>query len=625
MNNVASASVGDSFLHDRVGTLTREEFLKAFEELEGKFKNNKQKASSTEKAFFAGLTRLREVAQRDALDKSPLDPQHPLREILQERVRKIQNHFTHWDQEVSKRNTNATFKERTADSLLVFVYGKVKAGKSSLGNYIAWGKAEPTEQDKATCGKEPKYFVEMSSNLTENVSAESIGKARQFKVGESETTSAIQGFNLPGLTWVDSPGLHSKNRENGGLAQKYVDAADLILYVTNSSAPCKRSDMVELQELGKREHTLSIIITGSDMYDEDEDSNGELTSVLQMKPETDREAQLNYVRQSLDQQGEMANSEESERIDRTLRRAQVHSVSVAYAAEHPDSIGVAHSGVGRMLHDVAVLAKAEGVRAKLTQPLNNLCSFLRHIQDNDLKKINQYLDEVILEVKRTQSIAESDARQRLQRIEFEIGPTVDELVSKNSNDSKAFKFSLNEAYKKWVEEGHQEIAQAFAASLSGGLAVSMDEDAIGQLPEFEPVTRKFERRTSINSKRGAALGGLLGAASLLVPGGVLVAAAAGLAAAAVGSFAGSKVGGIFDDTESVDVVIGDNSQEVAMLARKAVREKFTERTSLLLTGMNVLCFSDLLQWTSELQVQTRRMDVNTASLLAELNERIAEV
>lgn len=616
---INSRSMMTSMAHSN--TLTRDKFLTEFESLAGQFSRKQQEVSATEDAFFSNLGGLRNVAESDPLTSSTLDVNHPLRTLLQERVNEVQRVFSFWDERIANRETHAEFKERTADSLLVFVYGKVKAGKSSLGNYIAWGQAQPTEQDQLDGRKKPEFFLEKSCDLTELVSDDSIRKARKFKVGEAETTSAIQGFKLPGLTWIDSPGLHSKNSENGDLALQYVDAADLILYLTNSSAPCKRSDLQELQDLGRKEHNLAVIITGSDMFDEDEDENGELIKIRQMKSSSDREAQLKYVRDSLIQQGDCDNSEVARKIDRTLRRAQVHSVSVAYAAEHPDSTGMELSGIGKMLYEVSILAKGEGVRAKLVQPLKNLRSFLDEIQTTDLKKIQQCLGDVSLAVGKARTQADMDARQSLQKIELEIGPAVDALLRRHSKDSKAFKHSLNEAYKKWMGQANEAIAQAYAASLGQGLNLAMD-DAIGAIPEFAPMTKSFKRQKSINAKRGTALGALAGAISLLVPGGILVAGAVGLAAAMIGGVAGNKLGGMLDTEEDLEVVVGDNSLEVAASARKQLRELFKVKTTRLLVGIDDICFNALMSWVSALDTQIMSVNDKTMRLIEELDDRI---
>lgn len=603
-------------------TLTREAFLSVFRQLAGQFEDNKQRISSTEEAFFGELHKCREIASRDPLALSNLEPTHPLREVLADNVGLIKQVFFEWQEAIDNRETHARFKTRVSDSLLVFVYGKVKAGKSSLGNYMAWGKTDPAGQHASSgSGHKPEFFVEKSQGLTELVSDESIRKMQAFKVGESETTSAIQGFRLPGLTWVDSPGLHSKHGANGDLAAQYVDAADMILYLTSSGAPCKRSDMAELQALGRKDHNLAVLITGSDAWDEDLDENGRVVKVRVMKSREDRDAQLQYVRDSLSPQLGNDSSDSARIMSETLRRARVHSVSAAYAEQNPDSEGMALSGVGNMLFDVAALAKGAGVRDKLVRPLKILRSFLQQIQSSDLVRIQTCLKGVAQSVASARMQADTDARQNLQAIALEIGSGIDALLVMHGKDSAAFKHAVDVAYKKWLGAGREAIAAAFAASLGVGLTNSLN-DAIGEIPEFMPLTQSIRHKKNVNAKRGGALGGLLGAASFLVPGGPLVALAVGLAATAVGSYAGNKIGGTLDDAEFLDVVVGDNKEEVGMHVRKMIREQFENSSAKTLESMMLVSFSGLEQWIADLQAQTDYVSSATSRLLAELEAHI---
>lgn len=614
-NSVSVSSEG-------AATLTRQDFLNVFKELGGQFTQNQQHASAAESRFFSELRKCRRVAERDPLAQSPLEPEHPLRQLLEETVQKIKDVFSQWDAELANRETHAKFKERTADSLLVFVYGKVKAGKSSLGNYIAWGAPEPTQQVLEAGEFDPEYFVETSSGLTEKISDESIRVARKFKVGEGETTSAIQGFKLPGLTWVDSPGLHSKNAENGDLALRYVDAADMILYLTNSVAPCKRSDMKELQALGRKEHNLAVLITGSDMVEEDEDDQGQLVKVRVMKTDDARAEQLNYVQSSLSQSAESGTSQSDQIMDKTLRRARVHSISVEYAAKHPDAVGMQHSGVGQMLHDVALLARGAGVRAKLVQPMRNLRSFLTEVRDEDLMKLQQCLKGVADGIAEARAKADSESRKKILAITLEMGPHIDSLLEKHRKDSGGFKRAVDAAYKEWLGQGREAIGEAYAASLGVGLTNAVD-DAIGAIPDFEPIKKTFQRKSDVNAKRGAALGSAAGLLALLGPAGWAAGLAIGVTAALVGSTAGSKLGGMLDDNESAEIEIGDNAHLVGAKTRQMIREKYLKSADKTLSDMTLVCYSGLEEWIADLQAQASSVGAHTSNLMTELDERIS--
>lgn len=622
MNDAMTYDTATPF-NDGHATLTRDEFLQVFQELAGKFDENKRKASTTEEVFFARLNKCRLLANGDPFPSDSLKADHPLRILQRDAIERVKQVFNSWDKGIKALDTHARFKERLGDSLLIFVYGKVKAGKSSLGNYVARGCTTPPALQAGQAGA-PAFFVQEGSGLTEKVSDDSIRRSGAFKVGEAETTSAIQGFQLPGLTWVDSPGLHSKHGENGELAQKYVDAADMILYLTSSIAPCKRSDLIELQALGRKEHNLAVLITGSDRWIEDIDENDELVKELAMKTPADRDLQLNYVRASLRQLPDGEPSQSDAVMNRTMQRAQVHSVSVAYAQKHPDAAGMKRSGMGGMLHDVAMLAQGAGVRDKLVRPLKNMRSFLHDMEAEHLPTIQTRLNDLSASIAMTKSQTEVEARQRIQEIALRIAPAVDELIERHakSNDSRAFKTDLARAYSSWLGEARDAIAAAYAASLGTRLTRAMDS-AIDLIPDFQDVIKKIPRRSTVNAKRGAALGGILsGLAATLVPGGVVVALGAAFISSTLGGLAGNKIGSTLDDTEIIDMVIGNNAQAVGAQARKTIREKFGRDTENTLTALILACYVELEAWLSNLNQEVNQVAATTRALLSELDAQI---
>lgn len=605
-----------------VEVMTRAEFLLCFAGLARQFEARAAQASSAEGRFFESLARCSEVARAHPLAGSQLEKDNDLARLVDGHAQRIRLVFGEWQRTVRNRETHAEFKKRTADSLLVFVYGKVKAGKSSLGNYIAWGAHDPAADLQLHGDAPPRFFMETSRGLTENISDGEIRRRQKFTVGSTETTSAIQGFTLPGLTWVDSPGLHSKNEENGRLAQQYVDAADLVLYLTSSAAPCKRSDVMELKELGRKEHTLAVLITGSDMFEEDEDDEGHLVKVRTMKPAADRASQVAYTRRTLAEQGLDEDTPAADIMGSTLRRAQVFSVSVAYAEEHPDARGMADSGIGHMLCAVARLAEGEGVRAKLVQPLKNLRGFLHEVSGRDLPELRQRLDACRESVENARSDARRRALVECQAIAVGIGQEVDELVRRHAMDDAAFRRALGRAYKRWIQNGMREAAQAYESTMETGLPEALDA-VVDAIPGFETRTLKTTRRRNIRANQGAALGALLlgGVATLLTGG--LAALALGVGGSMLGGLAGRRVGGLLDGEESLHIPVGDNALEVGSAARARLRKEFDARMNEVVEGLDRLCFEGLSQWIQRLQEQCLEVEVLTSDLLEDLEVRIA--
>ncbi|PQJ96335.1 hypothetical protein [Chromatium okenii] len=59
---------------------------------------------------------------------------------------------------MNRYQRNTEFRENFGDSLLVYVYGKVKAGKSSIGNYVAYGHGDPHRSIIDAAEPTPEFF-----------------------------------------------------------------------------------------------------------------------------------------------------------------------------------------------------------------------------------------------------------------------------------------------------------------------------------------------------------------------------------------------------------------------------------------------------------------------------------
>ncbi|KAK43471.1 hypothetical protein BG58_32195 [Caballeronia jiangsuensis] len=167
------------------------------------------------------------------------------------------------------------FADSFDDKVLLLVFGKFNAGKSSFCNLLA---------DRfAAHGKEVRYFYLDEGRIVET--------PERFKEGVTETTSRLQGVRLAGkLVLVDTPGLHSVTPENAALTQRFADSADGVLWLTSSTSP---GQVQELDELGRELHRnkpLLPVITRSDVYEEDE-VDGEICKVLRSKSPVNRAEQ----------------------------------------------------------------------------------------------------------------------------------------------------------------------------------------------------------------------------------------------------------------------------------------------------------------------------------------------
>lgn len=177
------------------------------------------------------------------------------------------------------------------DMVVLLVFGKFNAGKSSFCNLLA---------DRfAAAGKTAEYFYLEAGAIVESQAA--------LKEGVTETTSRVQGVRLAGkLVLVDTPGMHSVTPENAALTQLFTDSADAVLWLTSSTSP---GQVQELDALGcelHRNKPLLPVLTRSDVYDEDE-VDGQIVKVLRAKTPANRTIQETDVtlraRQKLEAMG----------------------------------------------------------------------------------------------------------------------------------------------------------------------------------------------------------------------------------------------------------------------------------------------------------------------------------
>lgn len=187
----------------------------------------------------------------------------------------IDTHIDSWvDQWQSLRPAQA-FAEKFDDKLILLVYGKFNAGKSSFCNFFA-------ERFKAYdfC---VQYFQLEAGHILLSDST--------LKEGVTETTAQLQGIILGNkLVLLDTPGLHSTTQENSELTKRFTDSADGVLWLSSSASP---GQVQELDELGlelKRRKPLLPVLTRSDFIEEDE-VDGAIKKLLRNKTTENRQLQ----------------------------------------------------------------------------------------------------------------------------------------------------------------------------------------------------------------------------------------------------------------------------------------------------------------------------------------------
>lgn len=565
-------------------SISREALLASFGTLAARFTNSLKDAQELEQTFDASRAKLVQAISKHLQNAQKTLPEaNPLQAPLSNFVATMKQTSHEWDAKVAGRQKGIEFRQGFEDSLLVFVSGKVKSGKSSLGNYMAWGHTDPTDGIKRQTPPEhtPKYQSHAKVDVEGGDGHKEAEAKWEFRVGATEATSSIQSFSLPGLTWVDSPGLHSLKEENGNLAREYLDHADLILYTMKSDAPGRASDLAEIRDLIHKDKRTLLLLTGSDDIEEDVNDSGGLIQCIVMKDAARRTKQQDYVR------GELKELPDSGKLE-------IVSISSRYAQEHAnDQAAFLDSGIGLFCATLQDICQSEGVNIKQGVPMRNLHHFLVGCENDlepyqklisDFRPILQQLDDSL---KKKIPPHSHEGQQDLKRF---IDAFFDGLEG-NRDDAEcinsqlqSFNSKLGEKFEEIANERLLAIANDLTKEFQSSVKSTYQHSLLTQIPDFklDTITEQVEAGTRSGTKRrnsglGTLGGGAIGA--FFGPVGVLI-----------GSFLGGMVGGATGDSTSihyrdVQTTVGDNLLDIR---RKLLDSSCEALDALLLTASTKL-------------------------------------
>lgn len=596
--------------------ILREQLLTSFQTLKSDFMASlvdaKKLDSEFQKAQKTFAVRM-ESHIRQA--KKRLPEENPLSRQIDGILSAISDTDKAWQANLASYDKGLSFRQDFQDSLLVFVFGKVKSGKSSLGNYIAWGHTDPSENLKASVPVSllPEYFTAANTNVVNGDADDEAKRRREFRVGATEATSSIQGFRLPGLTWVDSPGLHSVTDSNGKLAQEYVSHADLILYTMSSGSPGRASDLKEIRELKSKGKETLILLTGSDVNEEDwDDELGEPVSRVQMKSKETRQQQREYI------------AKELEGIDSN----DILSNSARYAQEHlTDPKEMQNSGMVELFSRLHSISQNQGVQIKRAVPMTNFSNFLDKCR-KELLPYTKLTNELDAQIAHLESSVPKVMARYTREAQKEMYAIIDDTFNTLENyrdDDEQMNKELRSARRSWDAKLQQIIGHALEsglAEISNELKHAADKtwySASLELPNFsiEKVTEQISAGYQAGTKkRNSGWGGLGG----LVAGGVAGFMLGGPAGAALGaslaSGAGSMAGSAFGSdaklkTKTIELNVGDNLESL----KKQVRDSYASVVKTVIEDESKKVLTNTL-------AEMRTVTLLVATELREVNERV---
>ncbi|HHP0356515.1 MULTISPECIES: dynamin family protein [Campylobacter] len=343
-------------------------------------------------------------------------------EFLKQKLDSIHLTISNWENEILKLSNEDKFRDELENNFIVIIYGKVKAGKSTLGNFVA-----------SNCLENQKSYFKVYDKTGKEKESEKLEEIQEFKTDITECTSSIQLFKLGGkdenggIAWVDTPGLLSTTEENGNLAKQYIEAADYIIFPTSSDAPLQNDEIEQIKELvnSGKGSALRLIITKSDKTTQDE-VDGKIVTVLENKKEEDRKEQEEYVLNTT-----------KEKIPNLEQNEKIMSISVFTAQEGIKTNNTElfkNSNIEKFYNSMSLVLTKKAQKLKEEVPQKRLNFLIDYIlEKSSAKEDYQALNNLIEEKKREGQIIQSNLNREISLLLYkELTTIVNELDEINT-------------------------------------------------------------------------------------------------------------------------------------------------------------------------------------------------
>jgi tRNA U34 5-carboxymethylaminomethyl modifying GTPase MnmE/TrmE len=537
--------------------------------------------------------------------------------LLEETINIIKKSSNDWKENFDEMIIKEKFRSDLSNYFIVIIFGKVKAGKSSLGNFIAKNKLE---SQKVEFFKYDEAGKKQAIKKLEEIEEDS------FATNNLECTVEIQGFKLDGMAWIDTPGLGSMVKENGDLAKEYIQSADYIIYPTSSDSPLQLDEREQLKELFEQNKKVSICITKSDYKDEDEcecgsedgceNCNGGMVKVLKNKCLSKREGQEKFVK------------EEIYKVipkDKEYILGDIFSISTHTAKKGLDSSDnelFEDSNIPKFYELLTDVIKDKASKLKADTPYEGLKSFIDfNILGSDIIKQNSSIKNIKLELEsleqviresqeRFEILKENSSNDLVSEIEFIISKYSLEINKSNSKEIfLQIDSEINKKMFEIIEKNISEILNNFDASFKSlSTTFSSNEFIIDDVYESIKVDT-----SSRNKKIGAGVFGTLGSilsGIFLASNPIGWAVAGTIVAGAAAGYAGGKLGEFSGSIDEEKIVVGDNKEQILLKFKNSRLENYEKIAKGMYNEMQSLFFVPLEKSMGEIKSNLNQFEQN---------------
>lgn len=518
-------------------------FLNALDKFQSDFKyisDKEQDLVAIKSALVAELT------QADRFSCKKINEKHPLFRMATQLKSSVYQRVFSWDEKLEEASPMRALSEQFADRVILLVFGKVNAGKSSFCNYLT--NLFASDKIKRFCFEDGKvkYFD------------------GEFAEGVTETTAQIQGVELgSNLVLLDSPGLHSIVDENGELTRRYTDSADAILWLTPSSSPGQVQELQDLKLEFEKRKPLQPVITKSDELEEDwcDEANDFIQNVKNKSVQV-RKLQQEDVHSRVTALGGVDD----------LKKAVSVSVHAYKTLSRSSENALQEAGLQTLFERLVVIVN-EANEYKVVKAHRQMVNFLDGVVLHSLNEeiIPQVYELQQLLTKTTTNLHQKKytlSSQILDNILCEVPLIVDKHM--NNRDKEAISRELNQLIEEQISNSLTQELSDYVNSIhrvSGDLSSSNLGDFVDITIDVKKVTGK--QVSSIASSAG----GLGGAAAGFAIGGPVGA----IIGSVIGSFGGSQVGErIFVEVTSHKETVGVSPDQVILSTSESVRKQLPQ-------------------------------------------------
>jgi len=461
--------------------------------IDNKIDNSKDRLKNYVDSFNNYVQAL-EIKKSDKFKSEEID------NLLNSNLHSIKKSTQNWVKNFKDLLQRTKFRDELESYFIVIIFGKVKAGKSSLGNFIAKNRLKH---------QSIKFFkYDVAGREQEIAKLEEIQDDKEqngFKTNNLECTVEIQGFKLSKLAWIDTPidtpGLGSMTPENGKLAKKYIEAADYIIYPLSSDSPLQKDEQKQIKELFEQGKKVTVCITKSDKYDEDECECGlkyecdkcddGIIRVLVNKSEEDRKKQEKWARDEL---SKIIDSSKESLI------GDIISISVHTAKkgiESGDEKLLKESNIERFYDLMTDVIKNDASKFKGSTPYNGLISFINGILKSDKNSLESIISKLDSLKRRIQESEEKILKFK-KSIEIDINNILFDVVRESEitvNNSKRkfqeFDRAIQEEVMKLIDRNLREAFDNVSKEIEN-LNLSLSTDNFEVKKRYKTIEERYK-------------------------------------------------------------------------------------------------------------------------------------